>query len=401
MAANPRNPLRQLTLAELRRRTSMKWRAYPPDVLPLWVAEMDTPLADPVRKALRSAVDIGDTGYPAGSEYAEAFARFASARWNWDGVAIERTAMVADVMNGIVELLKLITDPGDPVVVNCPVYPPFYAFVEHLGREIIEAPLGADGRMDLAELERAFAAARMASGHSAYLLCNPHNPTGTVHTATELRMVAELSAEYGIRVIADEIHGPLCFAGATFVPFLTVAGSESSFCVTSASKAWNLAGAKAALIVAGARADADLARLPEEVSHGPSHLGVIAHIASFAEGGDWLDALLAGLEENRELLKGLVAKYLPGIGFSPPESTYLAWLDCTGLGLPEEVHSERGNVRVLDGPAGAFLEHGRVALNAGIAFGSGGRGHVRLNFAAHPDVLTEAVHRMARTLGSF
>ena len=177
------NPLEQSPLDQLRQRTSMKWRTHPADVLPLWVAEMDVPLAPPVHEALSEALSLGDTGYPAGTEYAEALAGFASRRWGWDGLAVERTAIVPDVMLGIVEALRLVTAPGDAVVVNCPVYPPFYAFLETSGLQVLEVPLGADGRLDLPALARAFAGGDQGSGPAAYLLCSPHNPTGLVHTA--------------------------------------------------------------------------------------------------------------------------------------------------------------------------------------------------------------------------
>lgn len=293
------NPLGQLSLDELRRRTSMKWRTYPEDVLPLWVAEMDVPLAEPVARALTDAIALGDTGYPAGTAYAEALAEFAGKRWGWDDFAVERTAIVPDVMLGIVEMLKLVTGPGDPVVVNCPVYPPFYQFVRHMDRTVVEAPLGEDGRLDFAELESAFD--RVTEGgrrRAAYLLCNPHNPTGTLHTTDELTTVARLSHTYGIRVVADEIHAPLVSPGARFVPYLTVPGGENAFSLMSASKAWNLAGLKAALAIAGPDAAAELAELPEEVSHGPSHVGILAHTAALRDAGPWLDALLLGLDEN-------------------------------------------------------------------------------------------------------
>ena len=146
------NPLEQLSLDQLRQRTSLKWRTHPDDVLPLWVAEMDVLLASPVHEALTEALARGDTGYPVGTAYAEALGGFASERWGWDAVPVERTAIVADVMGGIVEVLHLVTAPGDTVVVNCPVYQPFYAFLEVIGRRVQEAPLGADGRLDLEAL---------------------------------------------------------------------------------------------------------------------------------------------------------------------------------------------------------------------------------------------------------
>jgi cystathionine beta-lyase len=380
------NPLRALTLDQLRRRTSMKWRTYPEDVLPLWVAEMDVPLAEPVVRAVTDALALGDTGYPAGTAYAEALAAFAGKRWGWPGLAVERTAIVPDVMLGVVEMLRLVTGPGDPVVVNPPVYPPFFQFIEHMDRTVAEAPLGADGRIDLDVLEESFRQAVAGGRRAAYLLCSPHNPTGTAHTAGELTAVAALADRYGVRVIADEIHAPVVATGAEFVPYLSVPGGERGLSLMSASKAWNLAGLKAALAVAGPEAAADLARLPEEVGHGPSHVAVLAHTAALREGAPWLDALLAGLDDNRRLLAELLAVHLPAITCRPGEATYLAWLDCRDLGLGDD-------------PADTFLRRGRVALSSGLPFGTGGAGHVRVNLATSPEILEEGVRRMAAAVG--
>lgn len=378
----------------------MKWRAYPADVLPLWVAEMDVMPAEPIARAIKEAVDLGDTGYPSGTAYAEALQAFAHERWGWDDLAVERTAIVPDVMMGIVEVLRLISGPGDAVVVNCPVYPPFYSFVEHMDRRIVEAPLGADGRLDLEALGSAFEEATAAGRSAAFLLCNPHNPTGTVHTLDELSAVASLADQHGVRVVADEIHAPLVMPGETFVPYLTVPGGARAITLMSASKAWNLAGLKSALAIAGPEAADDLARMPEEVSHGPSYFGLISHTAALREGGPWLDALILGLDANRRLLAELLTEHLPSVGYVLPQATFLTWLDCAALGLDEDLSaaSERGLVLLDAGPAKVFREKGRVALNSGLAFGTGGAGHVRLNIATSQANITEAVRRMAASL---
>lgn len=392
----PANPLEQLSLSELRQRTSMKWRAHPADVLPLWVAEMDVGLAEPIVQRLTAAIAAGDTGYPSGHGYADAVAGFARDRWGWDGIEPDRTALVPDVMLGIVEVLRLITRPGDAVVVTPPVYAPFYAFITHADRRVLEAPLADDGRLNLATLQAAFEA---SPGRTVLLLANPHNPTGAVHTRAELEAVAELAGRYGVRIISDEIHAPLVLPGASFTPLLSVPGLADGFALFSASKGWNLAGLKAALLVAGPDALADLARLPEEVSHGPSHLGVLAHTAAFAEGGEWLDELVAGLAANRALLTRLVADRLPTLRLLVPQATYLAWLDCRSLGLHQPDDGAIRIVSELAGPAQLFLDSGRVALSSGHVFGTGGAGFVRLNFATSTAILTEAVDRMAAAVG--
>lgn len=377
------HPLHELTLTDLRRRTSIKWREHPADVLPLWVAEMDVRIAAPVADALAAAVADSDTGYPHGNAYAEALAAFASDRWGWDGLDPARTAYAADVMTGLAEVIRLVSEPGDPVVLNPPVYPPFFGYVEHSGRTLVEAPLGEDGRLDLDALEAAFIHAGADGRRVTYLLCNPHNPTAVVHTAEELAGVAALATRYRVRVVVDEIHAPLVAEG--FVPYLSVEGTSDAFVVTSASKAWNLAGAKAAVIVAGQRAATDLAQLPEIVGHGPSHLGILAHTVALREGRAWLDAVHADLAGNRVLLADLLAEHLPAVRWGGGLGTYLAWLDCRELGLGDD-------------PAAAFLERGRVALNSGLTFGTGGAGHVRLNYATSPQILTEALERMAAAM---
>lgn len=395
------NPLEELTLDQLRRRTSMKWRAHPADVLPLWVAEMDVNLAPSVAEAIHRAVAAGDTGYPHGKGYAKAISDFAARRWQWDGLSVGRTRVVPDVMLGIVEMLRLVTDRGATVIVNSPVYAPFYAFVSHDGRTVLEAPLNAEGRIDLDVLAEAFARSRKVAGTTgnvAYLLCNPHNPTGVVHTADELRALAELARRFDVRVVSDEIHAPLVLSGARFTPYLSVPGAENALALTSASKAWNLAGIKAALAIAGPEAGADLRRMPEEVGHGASHLGLIAHTAAFSAAGDWLDALLAGLDTNRALLTDLVAEHLPGVRLLLPQGTYLAWLDCRALGIDDDHTDGLKVVADLSGPARWFRDHARVALSSGHVFGTGGAGHVRLNFATSQAILTEAVARMGRAL---
>lgn len=367
-------------LVELRTRTSEKWRRYPPDVLPLFVAEMDVALAEPIVRAVTDAVVAGDSGYPHGTGYAQALAAFAGQRWGWE-VPVGDTRVVPDVMAGIAEVLRAATGPGDPVLLNDPVYPPFYELVRHLGRRVVEVPLGPDDRLDLDAV-----AAAVADGdrRMAYLLCNPQNPTGTVHTRAELTAIARLAAEHNVVVVADEIHAPLVEPGA-FVPYLSVPATATAVALHSASKGWNLAGLKAALAVAGHDAAEGLAALPGIVTDGASHVAVLAHIAALREGGDWLDALVRAVADNRALLARLVADELPGVAYRPSDSTYLAWLDCRGAGMGDD-------------PAAAFLERGKVALMSGPTFGTNGAGHTRLNLATAPEVLTEAVSRMATAL---
>jgi cystathionine beta-lyase len=380
-------PLTAYDLPALRQRRSMKWRRYPDDVLPLWVAEMDTPIAPPIAAAMRAAIDRGDTGYADPGQLAEAFVGFAQHRWGWwpDPAEIR---LVGDVADGIREALRLVTRPGDEVLINTPAYPPFLRLIPHADRGVRTSPLarepGGRYRLDLDRLARDLAAPEV----TAYLLVNPHNPTGLVLSRDELSAVAGLCDEQGVRVLADEIHAPLIFPEAKFVPILTLAEAQRALAFHAASKAWNLAGLKAAVVVPGVGAVDDLRSMSRDVEVAAGLLGVLASDAAFRHGGPWLDELLAGLDENRALLGSLLAAELPEVGYLPPEATYLAWLDCTGLRLGPD-------------PAEIFLEYGRVALSPGPTFGDPGDGFARLNFGTSPDLLAEGVRRMAGAVSRF
>lgn len=374
------HPLAALGPDQLRERLSVKWRYFPPDVLPSFVAEMDTPLAPPVAEALLNAVRRGDTGYATPAGLPEAFAEFAARRYGWSPDP-GRMRLMPDVMGGIVELLQVITEPGSSIVVNPPVYHPFFFWLNHIGRQVVQSPLRRTGdgyRLDLDRLERDFAA-----GPAVYLLCNPHNPTGTVFRAEELHAVSELAERYQVRVVADEIHAPLIYPGARHVAFgsLPTEAAQRAVVAVSASKAWNLAGLKAALLVAGPKAWPDVHQIPEMVSYGAGIFGVIASEAAFRHGEPWLEGLIGDLDASRALLGELLAERLPEVGYHPPQATYLAWLDCGPLELPGD-------------PAEIFLEYGRVAVNSGPTFGEGGEGFVRVNLATAAAQLTEAVRRI-------
>lgn len=368
----------------LRQRTSVKWRMFPEDVLPLFVAETDYPLAPPIQEALMAAIRNSDTGYtPPTSELPEAFARFADARWGWT-VDPAQVWTTTDVGVAIVETLRRMTKPGDGVIINPPVYFPFFDLVAESGARVVEVPLagGIDSgwSLDLDGIEEAFEA-----GARAYLLCNPHNPVGRAHSAEELRAVAELAAKYGATVVSDEIHGPLTYPDSQFTPFLSVsdAAREVGVCVTAASKAWNLAGLKCAIMVtAGKSKEAIVGSMPDEVYWRTSLLGLKASVAGYRDGGEWLDGIIASLDANRRLFATLLDSQLPGVKYRMPQATYLAWLDFTALGWGED-------------PAAHILEHAKVALSNGPPFGTQGNGFARLNLACAPDTLTEAVTRIA------
>jgi cystathionine beta-lyase len=378
------HPLQILTLAQLRQRQSAKWQRYDPEILPLWVAEMDVPVAQPVIDAVGQAMELGDTGYPIGDHYGEAFAEFALARWNWLVDPLDTFAAI-DVLTGITEVIAQISADHVPVVITPPVYGPFQKFVGRMGRTLKHAVLTPEGRLNPETLEATFAEIQKAGTGGIVLISNPHNPTGVSHTRAELEMLVSLASTYGIRIISDEIHAPLQMPGHVFTPILSVPGAETAIVVTSASKSFNLAGLKAALVVGGPASRADITALREGHVHGASHMGSIAHAAAYRHGGPWLDAVLGDLDTNRHLLADLVAEHLPGAHYFLSESTYLAWVDCRPLNLGGD-------------PAEIFEREGKVAFSPGSFFGDEGAGHVRINFATNPQILSEALRRAGSVL---
>jgi cysteine-S-conjugate beta-lyase len=374
-------------LAALRGRTSAKWRAYPDDVIPAWIAEMDVELAEPIADALHDAVRRSDTGYRWPGDLPLALAEFAAARWDWQ-VDPGHVLVLPDVLTCIRQSIEALTEPDAGIVVNPPVYPPFFSSIRQAGRRIVEVPLTPDdaGRLtlDLEGIERAFA----MPGVGGYLLCSPHNPTGALPTRDALERIARAAQASGVVVVADEIHAPLAYPGATHVPYLSVAPSSApAVSLLSASKGWNLAGLKCAQVVAGSASCMERLqeRVPMEAQFATGHFGVIASIAAYRESGDWLDATVLGLQANARLLGDLIADQLPAVRYQTPDSSYLAWLDMRDLGLGDD-------------PSAVILERGRVALSAGAPFGESGAGFARLNFGTSPELLRSIVARITAAL---
>jgi cystathionine beta-lyase len=345
---------------------------------------MDFALAPPVLAALREAVDASDVGYSSAEpELGEAFAGFAATRWGWDVDPAGVTA-ITDVGVGVVELLRVFTQPGDVVAISPPIYPPFFDWSPEAGVRTLEVPLRLNDSgyaLDLAAIETAF-----AQHPAVYVLSNPHNPVGRVHTAEELTGLIRLAERYRVTIVSDEIHAPLVLPGAAYTPILSLPGAaDVAVAVVSASKAFNLAGLKcAAVVTASARMAAAVGSFPPDARWRTGHLGVIASIAAFRDGGPWLDQLLHTLDARRTQLGHLLRDRLPAVSWHPPQATYLAWLDCRKLGDEDWQRF--------------FLDRARVGVEPGLRFGAAGLGHVRLNFGTGAHVLDEATARLAAAL---
>ncbi|WP_427008610.1 MalY/PatB family protein [Pseudarthrobacter sp. H2] len=375
-----RHPLWSIDRAALPARRSLKWRAYPPDVLPLWVAEMDAAPPRCVTEELHAVVAAGDLGYAWSEPYELAVADYAATVWGVP-VAREQVRTFANVVAGLTEILRGGDTRGE-VMMSTPVYGPFAHAAAEAGRTVRAIPLGPDWRLDVTVIEQAFAEAAAKEGGCVYILCNPHNPTGVVHSRQELAALADAARRFEVKVVSDEVHSPLALAGARHVSYLEVAPESDAVVLFSASKAWNLSGAKIAAAIAATGGVGTLERLPVSLARGASQLGVIAQVSALSEGQDWLTALRADLSDARDRLLETVAAHLPEARIVRPEASFLAWIDCQPLGLGPD-------------PAAHFLEHARVALSGGLEFVAGGEGFVRLNFGTHPDLVQEAVERMA------
>jgi cystathionine beta-lyase len=377
-------------LAELQSHRSEKWRGFAADVLPLPVAEMDFPVAQPIRDLLTEMISKSDLGY-LGSipELGQGFAQFAGRRWNWEVDPLQVRA-ATDVGVAVVEVLRVFTNPGDSILVNSPVYQNFYNWINETKLNLVDVPFERTGnesanpwQINWDGIEKAYAA-----GLKVHLLCSPHNPLGRIYTKEELLRIVALAKRYDVLVISDEIHAPLTFKGNTFVPMLSLgADAESvSVAVTAASKGWNIAGLKCAIIVSQNEViNARLATMPMAVHFRASLLGGFATAIAFAEGEIWLNSVIENLDHNRHMLKDLLNSQLPSVRYHIPDNSYLGWLDLEALNLGED-------------PSVTLLEKGRVAFNAGHIYGKQCSQYVRFNFATSPTIITEAVHRIARAI---
>ena len=376
-----------ITIERLREIGGMKWSLFP-DAIGAFVAEMDFGVAPPIAEALRASIDDALFGYlprTVSSAMSEACAAWQAESYGWD-VPAGRIHPLPDVLKALELAIEHYTTPGSKVILPTPAYMPFLSVPRRLGREIIEVPMRMDaGRyeLDLDGIDAAFRA-----GGELLILCNPYNPVGRVFTRDELAGVCEVVTRHGGRVFSDEIHAPMVYPGHRHLPYASLSEIAAAHTVTatSASKSWNLPGLKCAQLILSNDADAEVWEgLGPMAGHGASNLGVIANTAAYTSGRPWLDRVVAYNDANRHALSGLLAERIPGIRYTPPEGTYIAWLDCRELGLEGS-------------PAQFFRKEAGVALTDGIACGAAGAGFVRLVFATPRPILEQAIDRMAGAL---
>ncbi|MBX9471965.1 MalY/PatB family protein [Microcella sp.] len=373
-----------LTVEQLHARGSMKW-SYFPKTIGAWVAESDLGTAPAVTQALHAAIDAGTMGYlprPVGAELGRATSEWMLDRFDWR-VPPSRVHAVGDVIAGLDAAIVHYSRPGSAVIVPTPAYMPFLTVPGMHGRAVIEVPLAVDGQREVLDLEAIDR--ELAAGAGLVVLCNPLNPGGRVFTRAELVSLSDVVEAHGARVFADEVHAPIVFGDARHVPYASVsdAAAAHSITTTSASKAWNLPGTKAAQLITTNDADEQIWQaLGPMAGHGASTLGVIANTAAYRDGRDWLDATVAYYDANRRLLGELLTERLPEVGYRMPEGSYIAWLDVSRLGLGDD-------------PATTIRERAGLAVTDGRACGAAGAGHVRLILATPRPIVELIVDRLA------
>jgi len=365
---------------------SVKWNRYPPDVLPLWVADMDFLSPRSVLEALDARIKHGIFGYAESHQEAcIAVCHWLLERYQWP-VSPDQVVLLPGVVPGFNLAAQAFAEPGKGVIIQPPVYRPFFDVASHASLVQQEAPLRQDstGRYHFSP---GIFAACLQQNSRIFMLCNPHNPTGRVFSKHELLSMAELCLKHQILICSDEIHADLVYPGFTHQPIASLSSEIADITVTllSPSKTFNIAGLKASAAVITNPA---LRKLFEKSRRGLlssiNLLGAAALSAAYQQGSPWLDQLIAYLDSNRNYLASFVENELPGCKMALPEGTFLAWIDCRETGL--------------ENPQQFFLDHARVALNPGDWFGPSGAGFVRLNFGCPQDLLTQALNRMKAAL---
>lgn len=362
---------------------SSKWNIYDPDVLPLWVADMDFVSPEPVIQALRQRVEHGLFGYPVEiPELKRTIVERMAHLYGWH-VQVEDVVLIPGVVTGFHLVCHTLLSPDRAALVQTPVYPPILHAAKTTGvlHQEMELTHNSDGSYSVDW--NAFEAA-ITQQTGLFILCNPHNPVGKVFCRHELERLAELCLRRGVYICSDEIHCDLIYPDHKHIPIASIDNeiAQNSITLIAPSKTYNIAGLECSFAIIPNR---DLHKRYINSRKGlvswVNLMGQTAALAAYQDGQEWLDQVLVYLQANRYYLADFVQNYLPGIQMAVPESTYLAWLDCRQAGIP-------GN------PYQFFLEKGRVALNDGETFGQGGQGFVRLNFSCPRSILTEALDRM-------
>jgi cystathionine beta-lyase len=379
---------------ERRPTDSGKWNKFEADVLPMWVADMDFPVAEPIQQALRRRVEHGVFGYPVYlhpepgevTELQQVVMERMQHLYNWH-VQPDEIIPLTGVIVGLNLTCHALATPGGGVLIQTPVYPPFFHTAENAGMQLQEASLCRmpDGHyeVDWEAFEAAF-----TEQTRVFILCNPHNPVGRVFRKDELQRMAQICLRHGVTICSDEIHCDLVFSGHRHLPIAVLDEEIARHTVTlmSPTKTYNIAGLQCSFaIVQNRELRERLLQSMRGLVMWVNLMGMTAAMAAYRDGQEWLDQVLAYLEDNRDYLADYLATQLPQLKMVKPEGTYLAWIDCRAAGLSGTACEY-------------FIDHARVGFNDGATFGKGGEGFVRLNFACTRTLLTQALGQMKASL---
>lgn len=394
--------LGDLSIPALRASGSMKWSAFPRQInsyetLPCFVAEMDFAVAQPIRDALVRWASNEPLGYRPG-ELVENFQRTIVRYYAANGLRLLPTNVrpISDVMTAYDVVARLFTEPTAPITLMTPTYMNFVGHIFGDRRRVQHVEMLAPDedcprwRVDWQALDQALSAGGML------VLVNPHNPLGKVYSYEELADIAALASRHGVRVYADEIHAPLIYEGKHQIPFASVSPQAADVAITafSATKAYSTPGTKAASLVF--TNDADLQLWKRHCGHfemGTATSGYVATIAALEHAQSWFDSAMSQLHRNRQLFSELVAKHLPDARYTPPEGSYLGWLDLRGTRNYEAVSALVTDTRSL---SKVTAQQCGVIATDGAETGSAGEGHLRINFATGPEVITQILQRLGR-----
>ncbi len=366
---------------------SVKWH-YPEDVLPMWVADTDFMAPPAVIEALQKRISHGIFGYHYESPtLRETIVNWVEERYQWR-IEPDWLVFTPDVMRGMNWAAQTVVQAGEGILLQTPVYGPFFDLVRNGDFVLQDAPLVQEesGRyvIDQATLDAA-----VTPQTRAFLLCNPQNPTGRVFNRTELELLAEFCLRHDLTVLSDEIHADLIYSGSHHIPMASISPEIAKQTITfiAPSKTFNLAGLKAAV---GIVPNPDLRTRMMKSQRGLiariNLLGMLAMETAYREGSDWLDDLLRYLQQNRDYLwNSIVSGALPGVRMARPEGTFLAWLDFR-------------DTPWANAPAKHILQEANVVLNEGAWFGETGKGFARLNFGCPRATLEEGLSRIQAAL---
>jgi cystathionine beta-lyase len=364
---------------------SVKWKRYPDDVLPLWVADMDFPSHPMIIAAINERLAHPCFGYGCeDDDLRGVICAWIARRYGWE-IQPEWLLFVSGVVTGMNWAIQSLIRNDQKLYYQTPIYPPFLKFAANAGVEAVEIPLSDTSdqyEIDFDVFEQSI------QGPGVFALCNPHNPVGRVFTRVELERMAEICLRNSVMICSDEIHCDLVYSDQQHISIASISKEISSNTITlmAPSKTFNIPGMEFSYaIVPNPDLRAGLENSRRGLVGHPGILAFPAAKAAYQFGEDWLDELLIYLEGNRDYLHRFMIENIPGIKFHHPQGTYLAWLDCKELELAKD-------------PCTFFLENARVALNNGGDFGKVGDGFVRLNFGTPRSNLTEALSRMKAAL---